>query len=67
MPTCFVIGVNHRLAFFARFFRGLGKRVGDSQPDQVSEESPKDKPDQRKNDPTHEEYSRADEQAKKGV
>ena len=67
MPAGFVIGENHRLACVARFFRGLGKRVGDPLPDQVSDESPKDKPNQRKNDPTHEEYSRADEQAKKGV
>ena len=69
MPARFVIGVNHRLAFFARFFRGLGrglgKGVGDNYPDQVSDEGPKDKPNQRNDDPTHEEYSRTDEQAKK--
>ena len=65
MPARFVIGVNHRLAFFARFFRGLGKGVGDNHPDQVSDEGPKDKPNQRNDDPTHEEYSRTDELAKK--
>jgi hypothetical protein len=66
MPARFVIGVDHRLAFFARFFRGLGKGVGDNHPDQVSDERPKDKPNQRNDDPTHEEYSRTDEMAKTG-